>query len=639
VLYYGKEEALPERTPLRAGPLSLTFEAGDLRYVRLGDVEILRRVYVAVRDRDWNTIAPRISNLRIEASSAAFRITFDCRNQEGAIDFAWKGTISGDERGRLSYAMDGEALSTFWRNRIGICVLHPASCAGAACSVEHPDGSVENGQLPLAISPHQPAFDIRAFTHEAAPGIRAEVRFAGDVFEMEDQRNWTDASYKTYSTPLRLPYPVQVAAGTKISQSLSVALQGQVPAQLPEPAPLTLTVGDAPVGVLPPLGLGVASHGQPLAEREAARLRGLNLSHLRVDLNLADGGYVAILRRAADEARRIGVSLEVAIFLSDGAENQLGDLAGHLTVLVAPVRACLVFHAAEPVTSERWIALARERLARAIPGVTIGGGTNTYFTVLNRNRPNPDALDLVAYSVNPQVHAFDNSSLVETVAAQATTIESARRFLGSTSIAVTPITLRPRFNPDALGPVAEPAPDQLPPAVDVRQMSLFGAAWTVGSLKYIAEGGAASATYYETTGWRGVMEREAGSPLPTIFRSIPGAVFPLYHVLADAGEFAGATLVQCVSSHPLDVDGLALVQAGRSRLLFANLTPEPRTLRLRGLAARVIVKQVDETNAEAAMREPETFRAAPGSLVSTSSGELHLDLPPYAIVRIDANRP
>ena len=34
VLYYGRYEPLPEGTQLRAGPLSMIFEAGDLRYIR-----------------------------------------------------------------------------------------------------------------------------------------------------------------------------------------------------------------------------------------------------------------------------------------------------------------------------------------------------------------------------------------------------------------------------------------------------------------------------------------------------------------------------------------------------------------------------------------------------------------------------
>ena len=44
---------------------------------------------------------------------------------------------------------------------------------------------------------------------------------------MEDQRNWTDASFKTYGTPLKNPSPVEVKAGTKISQTFALTLKEQ----------------------------------------------------------------------------------------------------------------------------------------------------------------------------------------------------------------------------------------------------------------------------------------------------------------------------------------------------------------------------------------------------------------------------
>src|SRR6185295_16382542 len=46
--------------------------------------------------------------------------------------------------------------------------------------------------------------------------------FSGDLFELEDQRNWGDASYKTYCTPLRKGFPRKVASGTEIGQSVAV---------------------------------------------------------------------------------------------------------------------------------------------------------------------------------------------------------------------------------------------------------------------------------------------------------------------------------------------------------------------------------------------------------------------------------
>ena len=97
------------------------------------------------------------------------------------------------------------------------------------------------------------------------------------------------------------------------------------------------------------------------------------------------------------------------------------------------------------------------------------------------------------------------------------------------------LCLLPRFNPNATGPEPDPAPGQLPPQVDVRQMSIFGAACTVGSLKYLLGSGLEAVTYFETTGCRGLMERVDGCPLSEDFHSDPATVFPLYHVLADVG--------------------------------------------------------------------------------------------------------
>src|SRR2546421_1852947 len=96
-------------------------------------------------------------------------------------------------------------------------------------------------------------------------------------------------------------------------------------------------------------------------------------------------------------------------------------------------------------------------------------------------------------------------------ALQGETVKSARAFAVNRPLVVSPITLKRRYNAHATVAEAEQAPDELPDAIDLRQMSLFGAVWTAGSIKYLAESGAASLTYYETAGWRGLMERETGS--------------------------------------------------------------------------------------------------------------------------------
>ena len=104
-------------------------------------------------------------------------------------------------------------------------------------------------------------------------------------------------------------------------------------------------------------------------------------------------------------------------------------------------------------------------------------------------------------------------------------------------------------------------------------LSLLGAAWTLGSIKQLAEAGAASATYYETTGWCGVMQAESG------------VVYPVYHVLADVGEFADAEVLPVRSSNKLRVDGLALQTGDRRRILAANLTCDTRRVLVRRVRA------------------------------------------------------
>jgi len=130
----GRAGPPPEARILRAGPLSVVFESGDLRYIRLGDREVVRRIYVAVRDRNWGTVPARLADVTLEEQPGRFLIRYAAEHAESPINFAWRAAIEGQPDGSLRFAMDGESHSTFLRNRIGFCVLHPIrECAGARC--------------------------------------------------------------------------------------------------------------------------------------------------------------------------------------------------------------------------------------------------------------------------------------------------------------------------------------------------------------------------------------------------------------------------------------------------------------------------------------------------------------------------
>ncbi|MFN2110294.1 MAG: hypothetical protein ACK2UI_11575, partial [Anaerolineae bacterium] len=94
VFYTGTQTPPAARTPLRAGKLTLFFERGDVRHIRYGEREVLRRVYVAVRDRNWGTVPAQISGLAIETGEDTFRITFEALCTQDDITFRWRGTIT-----------------------------------------------------------------------------------------------------------------------------------------------------------------------------------------------------------------------------------------------------------------------------------------------------------------------------------------------------------------------------------------------------------------------------------------------------------------------------------------------------------------------------------------------------------------
>ncbi|HUR45574.1 MAG TPA: hypothetical protein VMZ27_06790, partial [Candidatus Saccharimonadales bacterium] len=442
ILYCGTNDLPPELIELKAGPLTMWFDpkTAFLKWLRLGDHEVVRGIYGAVRDENWTTVLPVLTNLRQEVKSDSFRLLFDVRCHRKHIDYVWHGTITGEASGQITYAFDGEAKSAFLRNRIGICVLHPITeCSGKVCTVEHVDGTEEKGVFPKSVAPWQPFYEVKSLAYEAVPGIVTKVSFEGTVFETEDQRNWSDASFKTYCTPQRLPKPVQVSPGDKVNQSVTVTLNGQVRPILPvlQGRPPQVSISTTPVLPLPPLGLFLANRATPLSHREVNRLKALALSHFRCDLDLSRLDYTEHLRHGIDASNQVGVPLHLGIILGDKPEEELENLAKALDYLKPKISLWLVFHKNEESAGEKWVSLARLHLQSYVPNVLWAAGTLDFFTELNRNRPLPDSSAFPVFSLTPQVHAFDNNNLIENLTGQAYDAEGAREF-SSKPVVISP---------------------------------------------------------------------------------------------------------------------------------------------------------------------------------------------------------
>ncbi len=628
-------EEMPRQVPLRAGPLALFFERGGLRYIRFGDHEVLRRIYVAVRDAGWGTVPAQIANLEIAVEDDGFSIRFTSVHHRGDVHFEWEGLIDGSAEGAIDFRMSGVARSTFWRNRIGICVLHPTpECAGRPCVVETADGGRVHGKFPSLVAPHQPFKAVRAITHEVVPGLRARVSFHGDVFEMEDQRNWTDASFKTYSTPLELPFPVQIVAGTTITQSVALRLAGSsgVPRRRETENVFSIR---SPRGVpVPRIGLGLSSLSSGLETSEIAWLQALKPSHIRFDLDLSDPERFSRLAAAKTQSAQMGIPVEAALFLPESGEGETLHAMEMLREIPAGVVSLLVFDSRGNAAAPELIDLVRQHATPIWSGVRVGSGTNGNFAELNRKPPAAASVDFFCYSANPQVHAFDNATLVENLAGLRETVESAGAFARGIPCAISPVTLRPRSRAVATGLAEAAEAEGLPQQVDPRQFSLFGAGWTACSLACLAATHVCSVTYYETTGWCGVIETERGTPAIARFGVPPGSVFPLYHVLADIAEFVGGEILKAHSRMPLSFDGLVLRKAGRLSALVCSWCDVPQIVRVAGVVGDCVVRRLHAAALSVATTDPRRFRSSTETFASREH-DITLPLEPFEVVRID----
>jgi hypothetical protein len=637
ILLYGHEELPPKSIALRAGPLTMTFEPGNafLRHVRLGDHEVVRNIYAVVRDHNWNTIAWKVSNLKVDARVDSFDITFDVECREREVHYAWRGEIRGAAEGVVTFSFDGEAKSDFRRNRIGICVLHPITeCAGKAVTLEHTNGSREETSFPKHIAPWQPLRDVRAVAHEVTSDVRTEVRFEGDVFETEDQRNYGDASFKTYSTPQDLPKPVAVKPGDRVQHKITITLIN--PAQkkvLPvvQGRGAQLSISTTPVLAKPALGVRMAKHGEPLSELEAERIRALRLAHLRADVSFTHD-WKEELRAASTQANQLRLPLQLGLHVGANASTELAEFARELEVVHPKVSLWIIYQDGHSMAPPEVVQLARQKLATYGAHILIAAGATPFFTEFNRNRPPADSTALPCYPNEPQTHLKDPVTMIENVADIIEMIETAKT-ISPQQVVIAPITLKPWHKvPHGKDDVSSGA---LPGDVDPRQMSLFGAAWTLAHLSRLSlSPHVHSATYFETTGWRGLMETPNGSPLPDKFLSMAGAVFPMYHVFAAMGDFN--RVLPTYSTHPLQVEGLTLLDAqNRKRILVANLLPEEQEIKIKTGTCESRVQRLNAGTAEEAIRAPESFCRAIGEPLQSVSGKIELRLEPYEFVRVD----
>ena len=565
---------------LKAGPLTLEYSEGSLWNIRLGDEEAIRRIYLVFQDINWTSRPFEILEEKLNIADDHFSADLELRGSNDAENFQAKLQIVGSSVGEIKYGFIGSSTSDFMRNRFGLCLLHPiANLAGKSCKLILSGGTKIISEFPIDISPSQPFKNLSGISHTLNNGQTLEVKFKGEVFETEDHRNWSDASYKTYCTPIELPFPVKVSKSDQIAQEVTISLNGEASrVQKPAQSKVTISVSELEVS-LPDIGINIS---EDYSENDHDEFSEIGIGHLRLNLDLDDISK-ANFSGAVKLSKKLGLKLDLA--LKATSINQITEFLHSNKELTTVVRNLLIFSKTHKVTPAEFVATARECLG---PEKLISAGTDLYFTEINRGSAVVAGIDQINFSLNPQIHSFDDRTLIQNLATQEVIALNAARIAGSKRISVGPITLRPRFNPNTTQPDKDVSNTALPAAVDIRQRTWFNEAWTAISIKYLAQSNSInSATYFESVGWRGIRESISGSKDSINFPSEPGEAFPVWKLFVALKDFSMCR--KSSSSAPEVVDSLILRNSETTRLILANFSSETQQVHFTGIDLAPVV--------------------------------------------------
>jgi D-apionolactonase len=612
-LLYGTTQEEPEARRLRAGPLSAEFINGNLRTISYDGVEVVRAISYLVREKDWGTYAPRLSNSSISEDESRFEINFEaiCEGP-GNSTLALRAAITGEPH-QLVFDVAALPQSDFITNRCGFCVLHPiVSLAGSSVTVEHADGNVVEARLPDLIDPSQPFKNMRAITHQVMEGVSAECRMEGDVFEMEDQRNWSDASYKTYVRPLELPWPYTLKAGIEVWQRVTLTINGRAVARAAPAFDAEETVRlsfGAAKGRMPGISVVIAPDDIPASLGALPILTQIAPQQLLLHFDPLAGHGIEALEGYARLQKACGISaaLELALPCLQAPADEFVEIATLVrnaglalsTLIVSPS----VDRQSTPPGSI-WpdcppLETVYEAARRAFPDLGLGGGMLSYFTELNRKRVPPGQLDFITHATNPIVHAADDFSVMQTLEALPFITRSVRAIYGDRPYHIGPSTIAMRQNPYGGATKENSNLERIPMARrDPRHNGLFAAAWTAGHAARILAAQPQMLTLSALAGDFGLVAGE-GEPSPL------GGWRPIFHVVKALSASAGCKWTECLVPQQDKIAAIAVTDnLGARAIVLANLTSAPKIVDLSvlGLNEESTVSLLDENSMVLAVR-------------------------------------
>lgn len=610
-LLFGTDEPVAEPLALRCGALETQMRGTRLGPVWLDGHEVWHGVDFLYRDPDWGTPAPVVDAMQHTAHASGFRILLQGHiGAASRIDF--QITIDADGQA-LRYEAQAQARADVPTSRTGVVLMHPLSVCGRRIDVEHVDGRHSASTFPTLIAPWPPFMLVRAIRHEFADGAWATCRFAGDDFELEDQRNNADASFKTYSRSNLMPRPYLLRAGAPLRQSVELRVETRPAVAVrtrsqntPGPGPVEVHLGEAQ-GPLPEIGVAIspADALAPARARLALRTLAPGLLHLVLDSPGEPLDAPALARMLADAGSprlRIDIGGVDAVD-PHGAMQSLSRAFAAATLVPERI-------AAFPSTPA-----VLDAARTAFPASRIGGGTPHFFTQLNRIE-DLGRTDFLTFTTASVVHGADDKEIMAGLQSLPSMVHTLRLNRGTAPLHVGPSSIGARRSPLGGQPPSDGTRRLAFARRDPRTRGLYGAAWALGYIARLADAGVEAITLFDLQGDAAVL--------------VDGKPTPAFELLSNLSGATGRR--QVTVSHPAEVAALSIERGDDTVILLGNLGGRPKAVRLHGQAYTAVTQHVRVMDATSLMR----FCSHPdnGCWRTTPLVDGQITLAPYAVALI-----
>ena len=531
------ENHWPDTTRVTHGGFTLDLAREAIRNIRYEGVQIIDLLYTAIRPSDWSTLKSDeyAADLRISGNDYEITIT---ESFTSALVATTKVILSAGNTFSVEYELKG--LAEYSVNRWGICFcLDTADWMGASVL-----SSGNSYSLLRDISPQRIVDGVVQGlfpeSHEmqfiAADQRCLKVASNGKVLEAEDQRNWTDNTYKIYSGSLKEPRPFTTSPGSSWKQKVNFEVG--VPKQN-SADPTKILVRE--IEALPSIGLQFNSVPLLTPDDLEKALVLLEIDHLRVNAESLTPQKIATTASN-------GLILETALLSSNQNEILKAEVVQLSERVPAGSRLLIQREGREVV--EAADLPKNESLNTYIPG------TDAYLVDLHREKF--EFTNSVSYSITPTVHSTDTETIFKTLSTQKESIEFAQKYLAP-QVFLSPITFSTRGNPET-----GHSRDQrinfadLDSAMHIR--TIEGAAWTLGSIHAVASAGAFSGSWHELFGEHGIIYSQSGAI----------KFSPVFHAISALGAHHAHQITIATS---LDNSWVAFENRETKTILVASLRP------------------------------------------------------------------